>query len=62
MPECRYPMNANEMWECLIPDCINAGAHRAPGGAPQDWLCCAHYEQFVAHLLDPARNATFPSK
>jgi hypothetical protein len=55
-------MNANEMWECLIPDCINAGAHRAPGGAPQDWLCCAHYEQFVAHLLDPARNATFPSK
>ena len=45
---------------CLIPDCSNVGAHRAPGGAPKDRLCCEHYEQFIAHLLDPLGNPTFP--
>lgn len=45
---------------CLIPDCNTVGAHSAPGGAEQDWLCCEHYEQFIAHLLDPERNPTFP--
>jgi hypothetical protein len=57
----RQQVNVTEMLSCLIPDCSNAGAHRAPGGAPEDCLCCEHYEQFVAHLMDPIRNPTFPA-
>lgn len=53
-------VNVTEVWSCLIPDCSNVGAHRAPGGAPKDRLCCKHYEQFIAHLLDPLGNPTFP--
>lgn len=53
-------VNVTEVRSCLIPDCSNVGAHRAPGGAPKDRLCCEHYEQFVAHLLDPLGNPTFP--
>ena len=48
------------METCLIPICTEVGTHRAPGGSDRDWLCCGHYEQFVAHLLDPERNPTFP--
>jgi hypothetical protein len=58
----RQQVNVTEVWGCLIPDCSNAGVHRAPGGAAEDRLCCEHYEQFVAHLLDPIHNPTFPSK
>jgi hypothetical protein len=47
------------MQTCLIPDCNSVGTHRAPG-SEHDWLCCEHYEQFIAHLLDPKRNPTFP--
>ena len=54
------PLNVTEVGSCLIPDCSNAGAHRARGGAPKDRLCCEHYEQFIAHLLDPPGNPTFP--
>lgn len=57
----RQQENVTEMESCLIPDCSNAGAHRAPGGAPEDWLCCEHYEQFVAHLVDPIHNPAFPA-
>lgn len=56
----RQQVNVTEMLSCLIPDCSNVGAHRAPGGAPKDRLCCEHHEQFVAHLLDPLGNPTFP--
>jgi hypothetical protein len=45
---------------CLIPFCSEIGSHLAPGGSAGDWLCCEHYEQFIAHLLDPKRNPTFP--
>ena len=45
---------------CLIPDCNSAGTHHAPGGSQSDYLCCGHYEQFVAHLLDPVNNPIFP--
>ena len=48
------------METCLIPDCSGAGIHRAPGASAVDWLCCEHYEQFIAHLLDPKRSPTFP--
>ena len=58
----RQQVNVTEVWTCLIPDCSNAGTHHAPGGARKDRLCCPHFEQFVAHLLDPAGNPTFPSK
>jgi hypothetical protein len=53
-------VNVTEVWSCLIPDCSNVGAHRAPGAAPKDRLCCEHYEQFIAHLFDPLGNPTFP--
>jgi hypothetical protein len=56
------PVNVTEIWSCLIPDCNNPGTHRAPGGAPKDRLCCQHYEQFIAHLLDPVGNPIFPPK
>lgn len=55
-------MNVTEIWSCLIPDCSNPGTHRAPGGAPKDRLCCQHYEEFIAHLLDPLGNPIFPPK
>jgi hypothetical protein len=55
-------VNVTKVSSCLIPDCSNSGTHHAPGGAPKDRLCCQHYEQFVAYLLDPAGNPTFPSK
>ena len=54
-------LEVTEVWGCLIADCSNAGAHRAPGGAPEDRLCCEHYDQFVAHLMDPLHNPKFPS-
>jgi hypothetical protein len=45
---------------CLIPDCKNPGSHHAPGGSAQQSLCCRHFGEFVAHLLDPKRNPVFP--
>jgi hypothetical protein len=53
-------VNVTEVRSCLIPDCSHVGTHRAPGGTPKDCLCCEHYEQFIAHLLDPLGNPTFP--
>jgi len=46
---------------CLVPDCESAGSHDAPGGSKSQRLCCGHYEEFVAHLLDPEHNPTFPA-
>ena len=61
MPECLCQMDTVAgMWVCLIPGCRNAGTHHAPGGSERDRLCCVHYQQFVAHLLDPVHNLTFP--
>jgi hypothetical protein len=60
LPESPNVAGQQEVGSCLIPDCSNVGAHRAPGGAPKDRLCCEHYEQFIAHLLDPLGNPTFP--
>lgn len=48
------------VYVCLIPDCRDPGIHHAPDGSGRDWLCCEHFEQFVAHLLDPQRNPVFP--
>jgi hypothetical protein len=48
------------LYICLIPDCNNAGTHRAPGGPERQWLCCEHFEQFVGHVADPQRNPVFP--
>lgn len=53
-------VNVTEVWSCLIPGCRNVGGHLAPGGASKDHLCCEHYELFIAHLLDPLGNPTFP--
>jgi hypothetical protein len=60
LPESPNVAGQQEVGSCLIPDCSNVGDHRAPGGVPKDRLCCEHYEQFVAHLLDPLGNPTFP--
>lgn len=45
---------------CLVPDCRKEGTHRAPGGSLSQWLCCAHFEQFVAHVFDRVGNRVFP--
>jgi hypothetical protein len=62
LPESPNVAGQQEVGSCLIPDCSNPGTHRAPGGAPKDRLCCQHYEQFIAHLLDPLGNPIFPPK
>ena len=45
---------------CLVPDSGREGTHRAPGGSLDQCLCCGHFEQFVAHVLDPVHNPVFP--
>jgi hypothetical protein len=47
---------------CLIPGCRNLGTHPAPGGSAAQRLCCMHFDQFIAHLMNPDRNPTFPEE
>jgi hypothetical protein len=47
---------------CLVPDCGNVGSHEAPDGSEGQRLCCKHLEQFIAHLMDPLHNLTFPQE
>jgi hypothetical protein len=47
---------------CLIPVCRNLGTHPAPGGSAAQRLCCKHFDQFIAHLMNPDHNPTFPEE
>jgi hypothetical protein len=50
------------VYMCLVPGCKNFSAHRAPGGSEGQRLCCKHFDQFIAHLMNPDRNPTFPAE